>query len=294
MTQSELIAVFPQEKGIPDRVLLITPAIMPQLLNVSVQECRVFLLISHGRLTAKVGSTMMEIGAPSLVDMLVWEPVTFVSFSSDMRAWCLLPNYLFTNESLNGLKPADSESFKDRHEIPVLDLAPGEVRRLERQLEMLEESLADFSNYYRAELCQTYFRGFMLEAGNLVQHKKMAQEEADRVENRQDTILRSFLKLVWRYYKSEHNVDFYAGRLCISSKHLSRVVKERLGKTPYAVIRDELLQQATELLRTSKKTVQDISSELNFSEIAAFCKFFKKHTGLSPTSYRMQKRDLSN
>ena len=134
----------------------------------------------------------------------------------------------------------------------------------------------------------------MLEAGNLVQHKKMAQEEADRVENRQDTILRSFLKLVWRYYKSEHNVDFYAGRLCISSKHLSRVVKERLGKTPYAVIRDELLQQATELLRTSKKTVQDISSELNFSEIAAFCKFFKKHTGLSPTSYRLQKRDLSN
>lgn len=61
MTQSELIAVFPQEMGIPDRVLLITPAIMPQLLNVSVQECRVFLLISRGRLTAKVGSTIMEI-----------------------------------------------------------------------------------------------------------------------------------------------------------------------------------------------------------------------------------------
>lgn len=98
--------------------------------------------------------------------------------------------------------------------------------------------------------------------------------------------MRSFLKLVWKYYRTEHNVDFYAARLCLSSKHLSRVVRGKLGKTPHAVIRDELLQRASYLLKDTKISVQDISAELHFSEMAAFCKFFKKHTGMSPTSFR--------
>jgi len=286
MRQSEIISIFPQEMSIPDRVLLVKPSFMHRLIDIPVQECRVFLLVSAGGATVKIGSGIVDVKENVLVDMLVWEPITFVSFTDNLNAWCILPNYLFTNESLNGLKPADSESFKDRHEIPMLHLESDEMRKLCRHLEMLADSLADFSNYYRIELCQTYFRSFMLEAGNLVRHKKRALEDAERVENRQDTILRSFLKLVWRYYKSEHNIDFYAQRLCISSKHLSRVVKDRLGKTPYAVIRDELLQQATEMLNTSKKSIQDISSELHFSEVASFCKFFKKHTGQSPTAYR--------
>ena len=294
MTQSELISIFPPENAIQDRVLLITPTIIRRILNISIRECRVFLLVSAGKITVKVGSSEIEIESNSLVDILAWEPISFIGLSDNLNAWCMLPNYLFTNESLNGLKPADSESFKDRHEIPVMVLTSDEIARLERQLELLSESLADFGNYYRTELCRSYFRNFMLETGNLVQHKKMALDDSDSVESRQDTILRSFLKLVWKHYKSEHNVDFYAKRLCLSSKHLSRVVRNSLGKTPYAVIRDELLQKAMELLKTTKKPIQEISSELHFSEVASFCKFFKKHTGLSPTTYRLQKRELSS
>ncbi len=160
--------------------------------------------------------------------------------------------------------------------------------KLERHLTILEEALADFDNFYRVELCQTYFRGFMLEAGNIVLHKKRHYDNLEKTESRGDSILRNFMKLVWKHYKSEHNIEFYAQQLCISSKHLSRVVRQRLGKTPYAVVRDEVLHQAAEQLTYSKKSIQEISSELSFSEIASFCKFFKKHTGMSPTRFRNQ------
>lgn len=286
MTQAELITMFPAQNSIADRVLLISPDLFQNLIGLSIHECRVFLLVEHGGLTMRVGNHITRVEANYLIDMLVWEPVEFIEMSRDLKAWCLLPNYMFTNESLNGLKPADSESFKDRHAIPLLPLDSQETTLLSRQLELLKGSLTATSHHYRTELCQTYFRSFMLEAGNLMQHKRKALEDNDGVENRQDTIMRSFLKLVWRYYKSEHNVDFYASKLCLSSKHLSRVVSEKLGKTPYAVIRDELLQQASSLLKDTKVSVQDIASELHFSEMAAFCKFFKKHTGLSPTAFR--------
>lgn len=286
MTQADLISFFPKENSIDNRVLLVDPSRFRQLSELSIHECRMFLLIKNGVLTVRTGNDQTVVDSNHLIDMLVWEPVTFVDMSEDLQAWCLLPNYLFTNESLNELKPTDSESFKDRHSMPILPLEPSETAVLERQLELLLNALNDMEHIYRAELCRTYFRSFMLEAGNIVYRKRETIDDSEVVENRQDAILRGFLKLVWKYYRTEHNIGFYAGRLCLSAKHLSRVVSTKLGKTPYAVIRDELLQRAAYLLKDTKTPVQDISSELHFSELAAFCKFFHKHNGMSPTAYR--------
>ncbi len=290
MTLSELIAKFPESESIPDRVLLVGPAKFRNLNNLSVSECRIFMLVTNGGVSLKNGSRLTRVESNHFIDMLVWEPISFLDISEDIEAWCLFPNYQFTNESLNGLKPTDSESFKDRHAIPLLSLSSVETDILKRQLSLLGDALENTAHYYRNELCRTYFRSFMLETGNITHSHSRNPYETESVENRQDTILRSFLKLVWRYYKTEHRIDFYAERLCISSKHLARVVKARLGKTPYAVIRDEILQRAISQLKDSKMSVQEIAAELHFSEMAAFCKFFKKHTGMAPTTFRAQSR----
>lgn len=291
MTQADLISMFPEGNSIENRVLLICPEMFRHLAGVSVHECRLFLLVTKGKLTLKHGVNIIEVGDNHLIDMLVWEPITFLEMSEDLQAWCLLPNYLFTNESLNELRPADSESFKDPHNVPVLPLLPQETAIIERQLTLLLNALANTTHYYREELCRTYFRSFMLEVGNLILQKGQLQEDAENVETRKDAIVRSFLRLVWKYFKTEHNIDFYAGKICISSKHLSRVISDKLGKTPYAVIRDELLQRASYLLKDTRTPIKDISAELHFSEMAAFCKFFKKNTGLSPTAYRAKSRN---
>lgn len=290
MIQSELISNFPSENSIVNRVLLVSPSDFGKLAGTTISECRVFLLVTNGQLKVSVGSSITVISSGSFVDILVWEPIAFIEMSDDLRAWCLLPNYKFTNESLNGLKPADSESFKDRHAFPLLPLEPHEIETLEKQFRLLFEALRGVTHLYRNELCQAYFKSFMLECGNIVYNKRVNFEAIESVEKRQDVILRSFLKLVWKYYTTEHNVDFYAERLCLSSKHLSRVVRNLLGKTPYAVIRDELLQRATYLLAETQTSVQDVSRELHFAETAAFCKFFKKHTGLPPTAYRKNRK----
>lgn len=292
MTLTELIEIFPEKNSIPERVLLLSPGMLRQMQGRSIHECRVFILVTQGTLTLRAGGHVTHVEADYFIDMLVWEPIEFVSQSEDLKAWCLLPNYLFTKESLSGLKPADLGAFKNRLAIPMLRLEAAETSAMERQCGLLLEALCDVENYYRTELCRTYFRSYMLVAGNIIQRKNTRMSESGSVENRQDAILRSFLKLVWRYYMGEHNVDFYAERLCLSSKHLSRVVRDKLGKTPYAVIRDELLMQASSLLKDSTLSVSEISSELHFSEPAAFCKFFRKHYGLCPTKYRA--RQLSS
>ncbi len=289
MKQAELIAKFPPQNSIIDRVLLIRPEQFSSLEGQSVQECRMFLLVCSGSLTISAGSEKMHLHAGNFVDLLLWDPVTFLEMSDDIAAWCLLPNYEFTNESLNDMKPANSESFKKRS-APMLPLDEKDVLMLETLLRLFASTLSDTEHFYRAEACQTYFRSFMLEIGNLMLRKGQAEEKSDGLVTRQDIIIMGFLKLVWKHYREEHNIEFYAERLCVSAKHLSRVVKSKLGKTPYAVIRDELLQQATYLLKGTTKSIQEISAELHFSEMAAFCKFFKKHKGLSPTAFRSSSR----
>ncbi len=293
MTLAELIDIYPEDKSIPDRMLLLSPDDFRAMEGGCVQECRLFLLITRGSVTMQVGPKTVHATGNHFIDILAWDSVKFIEMSPDLRAWWLLPNYLFTNESLNGLKSVDTESLKDRHTLPIFPLTPEDTGVLEFQLQLLHRTLSDVGHYYRTDLCHTYFRSFMFEFGNIQHRQNSIMEAASGIENRQDVIVRSFLKLVWRYYKTEHNIGFYAEKLCLSSKHLSRVIHNKLGKTPYAVIRDEMLQHAYYLLKDTKLSIQEISADLHFSEMAAFCKFFKKHTGLSPTAYRYAERRKS-
>ncbi len=292
MTQHELITQFPPQNSIADRVLLIGPDIIRQLIGMSVKECRIFLVVIKGSLSVKIGSDMIRVDANNMLDILIWEPICFVEMSDDIDAWALLQNYLFTNESLNDLKPANSETFKNRHSIPIIPVTDKDLSIIVTLLKMMATTLNDTDHFYRTELCQTYFRSFILELGNMMLSKGQAVEDSEGVITRQDMLIMGFLKLVWRYYKEKHNIDFYSARLCISSKHLSRVIKAKIGKTPYAVIRDELLQQAVFLLKDTKMPIQDIAAELHFSEMAAFCKFFKKNKGMSPSAFRASQQKI--
>ena len=131
-----------------------------------------------------------------------------------------------------------------------------------------------------------YFKSFSLELGNIMLSHR---EDTDRFTphiNKYDFITLGFLKLVSRYFSSEHTVDFYAESLCISTKHPTRVVKEKIGKTPHEVICNEIVHQAMLMLEDERIPVGQIAEELHFSDQASFSKFFKKQMKMAPMLYR--------
>lgn len=78
----------------------------------------------------------------------------------------------------------------------------------------------------------------------------------------------------------------YAEMLHISSKHLSDVVSETLGRSPLQVIHDILLLEAKVQLRSTDKSVSEIAHHLNFDDQSHFTHFIKKRTGFSPQVLR--------
>lgn len=77
----------------------------------------------------------------------------------------------------------------------------------------------------------------------------------------------SFYNAIIEHCHQHRDVQFYADLFCLSPKHFSSVVKQALTYEP-------------------ETSIQAIADRFGFSEQASFARYFKKHTGVTPTEYR--------
>ncbi|WP_046247176.1 helix-turn-helix domain-containing protein [Hymenobacter terrenus] len=78
----------------------------------------------------------------------------------------------------------------------------------------------------------------------------------------------------------------YADQLAVHVNHLNRVLKETTGRTTTALISGRVAQEAKLLLKHTSWTVSEIADSLGFADVAHFCNFFKRQTGLVPGAFR--------
>ena len=105
---------------------------------------------------------------------------------------------------------------------------------------------------------------------------------------RSETIMDDFLRLVQKHYKEQRNLEFYAGKLCITVKHLSVTVKNNSGKSARQWVDDYVILEAKKLLQSTELSIQQISDELNFPSQSFFGKYFKREVGMSPKQFRVE------
>lgn len=95
-----------------------------------------------------------------------------------------------------------------------------------------------------------------------------------------------FIALVTEFHTSERNMAFYADKLCLTPKYLSKLVKQASGRSAPDWIDAFVILEAKNMLRYSDATIKEIVYKLHFPNQSVFYKFFKAHTGLTPSAYR--------
>jgi YesN/AraC family two-component response regulator len=108
----------------------------------------------------------------------------------------------------------------------------------------------------------------------------------EQFQSKQKTLVKIFLNLVHTHCKEERGLNFYADKLHITPKHLSKVIKENSNMSAAAWIDNSVVLEARAMLKSTNMTIQQISEELNFSSQTFFGKFFKRVVGVSPKEYR--------
>lgn len=102
---------------------------------------------------------------------------------------------------------------------------------------------------------------------------------------------RNFIDAVEKNYKNVHEVRQYAEKLHISMSTLKTSIRTVKDKRPLEIIDDRIITEAKRLLKTDgEMSVSQVASELGFSELSNFAKFFKRHAGISPTNFRDRKK----
>lgn len=103
---------------------------------------------------------------------------------------------------------------------------------------------------------------------------------------RMNLLFERFLALVTEHHNTERGMAFYADKLCLTPKYLSKLVKEASGRSGPAWIDSFVILEAKNLLKYSDKTIKEIVYTLHFPNQSVFYKFFKAHTGMTPSEYR--------
>ena len=91
-----------------------------------------------------------------------------------------------------------------------------------------------------------------------------------------------FMMLMERDYRQSRDVKYYADLMNISSKYLTNIVRQVTGHTPKTIIDQYVLLQLKMRLKRSTQSIKEIAWEYHFTDVSFFCRYFKKHTGLTP------------
>jgi AraC-like DNA-binding protein len=77
-----------------------------------------------------------------------------------------------------------------------------------------------------------------------------------------------------------------AHEAALSPYYFSRAFTAYVGTPPYRYLIRLRVERAQELLRTSELTVTQICQRVGFNSLSHFTTTFRRHTGMSPTSFR--------
>ena len=94
-----------------------------------------------------------------------------------------------------------------------------------------------------------------------------------------------FQQLASTYFITEHQVEFYASRLFITSNYLNKIVRQSLGKSTKQYLAQMLMNEAKRMLSYTTLSVNEIAMELHL-EPAYFVKWFRQGNGVTPLQYR--------
>ena len=95
-----------------------------------------------------------------------------------------------------------------------------------------------------------------------------------------------FLHHLYRNYRKERQIRFYADLMNVSTAYLSRLVKEISGSTINEHATSLVYKEICNLLTQTDMTMGEIADHLNFSDQSAMTNFFKQRSGMTPLAYR--------
>jgi AraC-like DNA-binding protein len=119
-----------------------------------------------------------------------------------------------------------------------------------------------------------------------VRNRKHVKASSSNVSLYEQQRLEEFLQLLETNLSSQKQISDYADMLNLSTYQLGAITKKALGKTPSELQNEFIILESKRCLLATSDQVNQIAWHLGYEDPSYFIRFFKKHTGFSPETFR--------
>lgn len=182
----------------------------------------------------------------------------------------------------------DPSFFHILHEHAIIRLPDRIIEGVRNWFQMASYTYRDRGNIFRNTIIRNRLQNVLLEA--FYKTQRFAPDVHSQTgTTRQADLFQRFVALVHEHCTEQREVAFYADRLCISTRYLSTIIRSVAHSTAKEFIDRSVVLEIKMLLGSTELSVQEIAYRLHFPDQSYLGRFFKKHTGVSPTEFRNAK-----
>ena len=176
--------------------------------------------------------------------------------------------------------------FFDYSSTEALHLSVQEVEVFRGVITMIEQELHRAIDKHTRELIVSNIELLLNYCLRFYDRQFITREEINH------SVVKRFMELLDDYISSKAlreglpTVAYFADKCCLSSGYFGNLVRVETGRTAKDIIADRLLAHANQLLNDDTLTITMISERMGFDYPQHFVRFFKSHTGKTPSAYR--------
>jgi AraC family transcriptional regulator, transcriptional activator of pobA len=240
----------------------------------------VSMICIKGHLEGTLNMKKFKAKAPCQFIVLADQILQCDYFSDDFSGLTIIMSKSFLEDSFGDIQ-VSMPLFRSVHDNPWIPLNQEELKSMLEYFFLLQRAVRRKENPNLRETLKHLLLAFFYGTGYRFH---MVRDESQK--SKQDILVEKFLAIVKGNYREQRMIEFYSEKLFLTPKHLSGVIKERSGKSAGEWIEDHVMLEAMALLKSTDKTILQISDELNFPSQSFFGKYFKRRAGISPKEYR--------
>lgn len=196
--------------------------------------------------------------------------------------YCAFSKEMFAEAAFR-LEP---EFFHALREHPIETVLEEEAEGADVWFRMVDYTYRDKENIYRNTIIRNRLQNVLLECYDKYLRFSSRRKAPVSKTSRQTELFHRFVGLTHEHCTHQREVAFYADKLCISSRYLSTIVRNIAHSSVKAFIDRAVVLEIKMLLQGSDLSVQEIAYRLRFPDQSYLGRYFKHHTGLSPTQFR--------
>ena len=240
-----------------------------------------FFICTRGTITLTADNTTYTLHERDACNIFIYQNIQHPKCSPGSEGYLFVWNDVI-DVSIRGHYPSP-DLIKKVFFYPCFTLKEGHMEDLIQMLKLMGRVASRPQTKYNIEILQHITAAMICEV--LSHYEEEVVYDPSKF-TRKEVYYADFLELIFNHYHEEHTVDFYARKLCITSRYLNSICKEYCGETAAKSISGLLHSTAKMYLTGSNLSIQQIADALHFANPSFFSQFFRRMEGCTPSEFR--------